>query len=226
MKKIIAAFLLTGMLSASLIGCSEENGSSSGATEGSQQAAVTEAEALAENQSQIVGNVSSIIGNEVVLALGEVKENASAGGMDSSGGADSQKDSSDGSSMSRPSGENAFPEGGSFPEGEMPSGGRGSGNFQGGERPSGDFSGGEMPGGDFESGAMQQGGMSGGRQNTEITLTGESATYLIPVGLTLSGASGTVSDFSAISEGMSLRLTLETTEDNQQNIVAVEVISR
>lgn len=202
MKKFIV-FLLTASLTAALAGCSFADSSAADAAPKSTAPAATEA--LLENQSQIAGTVTSIVGNEVVLALGEIKERTAPDGKmsEDSHSADSSTENTESSADSKATQ------------------GRGQGGFSGkmpsGERPSGDMPSGKMPSGNFG------GGMSG---SAEITPTGETGTYLIPVGLSLSGTSGSVADFSAITEGMTLRLTLEADSDGTQRIVAAEVLAQ
>lgn len=55
-----------------------------------------------------------------------------------------------------------------------------------------------------------------------MTLTGETAVYFIPVGLELAGGG----DFSSISKGMTLQLTVETAEDGTESVVAASILSR
>lgn len=207
MKKFIV-FLLAASLMATLAGCSFADSSTADAAPKSAVPAATEA--LSENQSQIAGTVTSIVGNEVVLALGEIKERTAPGGRmgENSDSADSSAENAQSAADSK----------------AMQ--GRGQGGFSGkmpsGERPSGDMPSGEMPTGEMPSGNLG-GGMNG---SVEVTPTGETGTYLIPVGLSLSGMSGSVADFSAISEGMTLRLTLEADSDGTQRIVAAEVLAQ
>ncbi len=79
------------------------------------------------------------------------------------------------------------------------------------QRPSFD---GEAPSGSGRG----QGGFPGGgsMQDVEITYTGEEATYLLPVGMEIGSG-----DFSSVTEGMILRLSL----NNEETIIAVTVIS-
>mgnify|MGYP006874685449 CR=1 FL=1 len=100
-------------------------------------------------------------------------------------------------------GDGEMPEGMEFPEmGEMPEGM-------------------EMPemGEGGKGGNGGRGGM-GGKSSASVNKSGETATYIIPVGMTVSGASGRDSDYSAISVGNVLRLTV----NSEGYVVAAEIV--
>lgn len=48
----------------------------------------------------------------------------------------------------------------------------------------------------------------GGRKNASITKSGEESSYMIPVGMTIAGLSGRSSDYSGITVGTLLTLTV------------------
>lgn len=189
---IIAAFAIL-VFSA----CAKSDGKAENTTV-QQQAEVYE---MQEGDTQVSGEVVSIVGNEVTLALGEVIEKEMpSGGMPQNG---ESNDSDNSSSDERPE----RGERGSFAEGEMPD----FGSFDKGERP--DLADGEAP--DF--GSLEKGGNGGGQfenkrggANVTFEKSGESGTYIIPVGMTVSGFSGRSSDYSGISEGDILTLTIDS----------------
>ena len=197
-------------------GCSSGTNSQNKNNNNSSRPAQTETTALSSNQTQVAGKVTSIIGNEVVLALGEI----STSSMPSAGNNETSASNSENSSASTSSSENQNSKNSFRGSGQKPSG-MPSGEAPSGEMPSG------MPSGEAPSGEMPSGGNFAGRTGgkVEITLNGETGTYIIPVGLSLSGLSGNTTDFSAITEGMILRLTLETNSDSTK-VIAAEVLSQ
>ena len=63
--------------------------------------------------------------------------------------------------------------------------------------------------------------MKGGKGNSvNIEKNGETASYTIPVGMQISSAGGRNSDYSSISTGMVLRLTL----NSDGYVVATEIL--
>ena len=169
MKNIRFTAVLLALLM--MTGCSEDK--KTGEAPVQDTAAQTEY-VMQDGDTQVTGEVTSIVGNEVTLALGEVTEN--------------EKENRGGEKPA---------------DGEMP------------EMPEGGFSNGEMPEG------FGGGNMKGGRGGSAaIEKSGETASYTIPVGMTISGASGRNSDYSAISAGMVLRLTL----NSDGYVVAAEII--
>lgn len=65
----------------------------------------------------------------------------------------------------------------------------------------------EMPSGDF-SAPDSAGFGKGGRKSASITKSGEESSYIIPVGMTIDGLSGRSSDYSGITVGTILTLTV------------------
>lgn len=126
----------------------------------SSAAAESGAGASSSGGTTYVGKVTAITGNQVELALGTVE-----GGQGGPGG---EPNTSGGGSQ--PSG--------SRPEQTAPTG-------------SGDASGAMQPpaqSGDASGAAQPSAGAENGKREVSITLTGETKTVLIPVGLTLSGS--------------------------------------
>ena len=78
----------------------------------------------------------------------------------------------------------------------------------------------EMPKGELGNGEMP-GNMKVGRSGpASIEKSGETASYIIPVGMKISGANGRNNDYSSISAGMVLRLTLNA----DGYVVAAEIL--
>lgn len=65
----------------------------------------------------------------------------------------------------------------------------------------------EMPSGDFSAPDGASFGR-GGRKSASITKSGEESSYMIPVGMTIAGLSGRSSDYSGITVGTILTLTV------------------
>lgn len=143
---------------------------------------------MQEGDTQVVGEVTEIVGNEVTLALGELEEKSQGGGNGE------KPEMSEGGNMPEMGENGEAPE---MPEGmEMPEMGEGGKGGNGG-----------------------RGGM-GGKSSASVNKSGETATYIIPVGMTVSGANGRNSDYSAISAGTVLRLTL----NSEGYVVAAEIV--
>ena len=146
----------------------------------------------------VTGEVTEITGNRVTLALGTLSENnnSSPGRNDDSG--------SDFPQM--PEGERP-----DFGSGEMPDGGfgreksgrDGSGFEKGSFGENNDFGmdGDRAMGGDRKMGGGRRGGAS-------IDKSGDEGTYIIPVGMPIDGLSGRNSDYSVITVGTILTLTV------------------
>ena len=139
----------------------------------------------------VSGEVTAIAGNYVTLALGTVDENTDDNKSDDS--SDSKPDMPadfDGEQPQMPNGEN-------MPSGDMPSG--------------------SMPDGNMPSGSMPD---FGGRKGASLTKSGEEGSYIIPVGMTIDGLSGRSSDYSGITVGTILTLTVS--EDGTVRAAAAE----
>lgn len=177
-------FLLLALLTLNLTACSdsaEENQQITTAAPNNYTAVSTD--------TTVSGEVTAIAGNYVTLALGTVEEN-----KDDSDNSNSD-DKSDGN-YDMPSALNDAPnnDGNGTPP-EMPDG----------NMPSGDMP--EMPSGDMN--APDGAGFGrGGRKSASITKSGEESSYMIPVGMTIAGLSGRSSDYSGITVGTILTLTV------------------
>ena len=161
---------------------------------------------LEEGQSLIIGQVTAINGNEVVLALAEETD---------------MQENSRGEMPSFAEGEMPSFAGGevpSFAEGEMPS-------FAGGEMPS--FEEGEAPGGNVQNGSGGGQGFRGGIQEADgqdrslYQLTGEEKTLLIPVGTAVTTPLGTQTTFTSIAVDDMLKLVVEEDGDGVETVTAV-----
>ncbi len=182
-------FLLLVMLTLNLTACSDS------AEEAQQMTTAAPNNYTAvSTDTTVSGEVTAIAGNYVTLALGTVEEN-----QNDSNNSNSDNKSSDNSDM-----KSDFPDApnndGSGTPPEMP-----DGNMPSGDMPTGDMP--EMPSGDF-SAPDGAGFGKGGRKSASITKSGEESSYIIPVGMTIDGLSGRSSDYSGITVGTILTLTV------------------
>ncbi len=218
--KRIAALVISITLVLFAAGCSKSNDNKSAAA--THKGTMDISQAASSDTTVVYGRVDSIVGNEVTLALGKPQQGS---GMATASSADEQQDaqsegqkSTDGTGNA--GGERASGNMGERPSGnatgEMPSGGPPSGEMPAGGPPSG-----EMPSGNPPSGEKQQESATGtakqGGRSVTLDYTGETATYLLPVGMAI----GT-GDFSDVTEGMVLSLTLNA----DSTITAVTILSR
>lgn len=153
-----------------------------------------------EVASTVTGEVESIVGNEVTLNLGEVEKSAAPAQNGDVTQAEAPQMPDDGE---MPDGME-FPANGEMPErGEMPEGGMGGGRGQSGEK----------------GGQGGMGSMSGqnASQAAEIKLSGETAKYILPVGMNIGSG-----DYSSVTSGMVLELSL----DADGNVIACSILSR
>ncbi|MCM1023877.1 MAG: hypothetical protein NC395_07435 [Prevotella sp.] len=195
-----------------LAGCTENNGSAEGNASAD---TVSQTEyVMRDGDVLITGEVTQIVGNEVTLALGDVSESGPSRGENGN------------EPHEMPNGEN-FPKMGG--DGEMPQMPDGVDFSQMGEN-------GEMPqmpngvdfpqmGGDGEDFSRRNGGGRDGQgrgkgSSVSIEKSGETNSYIIPVGMTVKGASGRNTDYSAVSAGMALQLTL----NSEGYVVAAEIL--
>lgn len=187
---------------------------------------------LEEGQSLMIGQVTAINGNEVVLALAKEADMQGNGRGEMPSLAEGEMPSFAGGEMPDFTGEEmpsfAGGEVPDFAEGEMPS-------FAEGEMP--DFAGGEMPGfaeGEDPDGDAQDGG--GGRQRygggmqdqgqerVFYQLTGEEKTLLIPVGTAVTTPLGTQTTFSSIAVEDMLKLVVEEDADGRETVTAIWIV--
>ena len=179
-------FLLLAMLTLNLTACSDS------AEEAQQMTTAAPNNYTAvSTDTTVSGEVTAIAGNYVTLALGTVEENKDDNTSDDKSGNNSDMKSD-------------FPDApnndGSSTPPEMP-----GGNMPSGDMPTGDMP--EMPSGDF-SAPDGAGFGKGGRKSASITKSGEESSYMIPVGMTIDGLSGRSSDYSGITVGTILTLTV------------------
>lgn len=177
--KIYKIIFISAMAALVLGGCSK---SDKGAENTASQNKQTEVYQMQEGDTQVSGEVVSIVGNEVTLALGEVTEKAApADGMPEVGGGDKGDAPSENERPGRG-------KGGDFPDGEMPDPSSFDKDKSGSER----------------FGNKQRGA------GASIEKSGDTAAYIIPVGMTVGGLSGRSSDYSGISEGDILTLIIDS----------------
>ncbi len=177
-------FLLLALLTLNLTACSD----SAEETQQITTAAPNNYTAVSTDTT-VSGEVTAIAGNYVTLALGTVEEN--------------QNDSDNSHSDDKSDGNYDMPS-------DLPDAPNNDGNgtppeMPGGNMPSGDMP--EMPSGDMN--APDGAGFGrGGRKSASITKSGEKSSYMIPVGMTIAGLSGRSSDYSGITVGTLLTLTV------------------
>ncbi|WP_310604252.1 hypothetical protein [Anaerosporobacter sp.] len=242
-KKVISMLLI---LAVTLAGCGKDSSTTNAAIDGDLK--------LADNQTLLIAQVSTINGNEITLALAEEVDLSSMqggrGNRESTSGSESiSENSSSNTSEGADTAQNSegstsqedrqMPNGGipnsdSSVNGEMSSGGMPSGQMPSGEMPSGNMPDG-FPGQDTDSSSdssSSKGGKSSS-SNTEdsskqsrvmYTLTGEEKTMLIPVGTPVTTLLGTVSTFSRIAIDNTLKVVVETNEAGEEVIVAIYIV--
>lgn len=177
-------FLLLALLTLNLTACSD----SAEETQQITTAAPNNYTAVSTDTT-VSGEVTAIAGNYVTLALGTVEEN---------------KDDSDNShSDDKSDGNYDMPS-------DLPDAPNNDGNGTPPEMPDGNMPSGDMP--EMPSGDMNApdgtGFGRGGRKSASITKSGEESSYMIPVGMTIAGLSGRASDYSGITVGTILTLTV------------------
>ena len=172
---------------------------------------------LEEEQSLLIGQVTAINGNEVVLALAEETDMQENGRGEMPSFAEGEMPSFAEGEMP------GFAEGEmpGFAEGEMPS-------FAEGEMPS--FAEGEAPGGDVQNGSGGGQGFRGSMQEADgqdrslYQLTGEEKTLLIPVGTAVTTPLGTQTTFTSIAVDDMLKLVVEEDGDGGETVTAVWIV--
>lgn len=177
-------FLLLALLTLNLTACSD----SAEETQQITTAAPNNYTAVSTDTT-VSGEVTAIAGNYVTLALGTVEEN---------------KDDSDNSNSDDKSDGNY-----DMPS-DLPDAPNNDGNGTPPEMPDGNMPSGDMP--EMPSDDMNApdgaGFGRGGRKSASITKSGEESSYMIPVGMTIAGLSGRSSDYSGITVGTILTLTV------------------
>lgn len=167
-----------------------------GCSESSERSDMTAETAAVNNyvptaaDTTVTGEVTKITGNRITLALGNITEDSSA---------------PDENSGNAPEADGNMPDfGGEKPDmnGDMP-------DF-GGEMP-------DMNGTPPDMGNMPSG--NGGRKSASVEKTGEEAEYILPVGMPIDGLSGRSNDYSGVSAGDVITLTV----NDRGNVCAAEV---
>ena len=197
MNKRIAAILVLCMI---MSGCSAAD-----ATPEQAQAVTAAANnyTAQEGDTVVTGEVTAIVGNEVTLALGELKqdERPQEGKKRRTDEQSDESGSSEKAESDSPAGGEPSAAGGEGMDGER----RQRPDGENGERP--DMAGGSSSGEKTSSG-RSRGGPS--RQRSSLEKSGEEAVYTIPVGMPIDGLSGRNTDYNGITVGTVLTLTLNS----------------
>lgn len=163
---------------------------------------------LKEGDIQLSGQVTSVTGNEITLELAQTTTAEDIYAKGENPEADKEQADMPPADGEKPEFNGEKPD---FADGEKPEFNGEMPDFADGEKP--EFNG-EMP--DF-GGQMPNGKESKG---SSFKLTGKAETYILPAGMTISGLSGRANDFTAVTVGMNLKLTINSDGD----VVAAEVI--
>ena len=205
MRKMIC-LCITGILM--LSGCGKNAQAGTGAAEGT---------VLKENQEIVYGQIETIVGNVMTIALAEAEETEVQGKAPSQG---TEKTTSTDKEGQEPD------------MGEMPSGGNSS-------SPEGMPSQGGMPGQAQEDGEQSD---SQGKKDTQeredtreneeqdtqkvttYALTGETKNMRIPVGTTVTTSLGTTTTFSRLAAGDMVKLVVQKENDKDEIIVGIWIV--
>ncbi len=193
MRVKIFLFISVMLFAVAFCGCNSQPSSDASADPQITTTQTNQTEKPAD-MTRVVGKIESIAGNQITLALAE-----SDGEMP-----DIPENFSMSEGMSAPDGKTppegmSRPEGMSFPEGEMPD----MENFS-------------MP--DFENGEFPEGGKPQfNAEDMEITYTGETAKYIIPVDTKVG-----MGDYTSLSKGMIISLQLDETD----TVKSVQIIGQ
>ncbi|MGN0638638.1 MAG: hypothetical protein ACI4J0_09735 [Huintestinicola sp.] len=189
-KNLFLILAVLALYSTAFSGCSENNERENFPAE----TAAVNNYVPKETDKTVSGEVTKITGNRITLALGTVS-------------ADNAQAPEQGGDMPEMGGEPPQFDG-NMPDGDItpPEGGMPE---RGGEKP--DF-GGERP---------EMGGRSGGRKGgSSVQKTGEEAQYILPVGMPIDGLSGRSTDYSGVTAGTVITLTV-----NEQGVVCAAEVS-
>ena len=188
MKNYTKLLTVAVMCAVILTACNKNKDDNTNNNQANSQETVTEYSAQ-DTDTQVTGEVTAVIGNEITLDLGETVEK--------------QRPSRDENSDTVSDNENS----------EIPSG------EDRPEMPSGDMNFENMP--EMPSGENMQGGQGNkNKASVSIDKTGESANYIIPVGMSVTGSSGRDNDYSTISIGTAVKVTL----NSDGEVVACEIL--
>ena len=206
MRKMIC-LCITGILL--LSGCGKSAQAGTGAAEET---------ALKDNQEVVYGQIETIVGNDMTIALAEAEETEVQG--KSPAQMTEEPTSADGESQAP--GRDSMPD-----MGEMPS-------DWGENLPEGMPAQGEMPGKEQNGGEQKdtQGREDTGEKEdtqarqkiTTYTLTGERKDMRIPVGTTVTTSLGTTTTFSRLAAGDMVKLVVQKEEDMNQVIVGIWIV--
>ena len=194
-KNLFIILTVLALYSTAFCGCSEKNDNENFPME----TAAVNNYVPKESDKTVSGEVTKITGNRITLALGTVSADNSqspeqSGEMSETGGEISGFDGK-------------MPEGNfTPPEGGMPE--------RSGEKP--DFGGERDNGGDMPS----QGRGGGRRGGSSVKKTGEEAEYILPIGMPIDGLSGRNTDYSGVTAGTVITLTV-----NEQGVVCAAEVS-
>lgn len=194
-KNFFILLAVLALYSAAFSGCSENNEKENIPV----QTAAVNNYVPKETDKTISGEVTKITGNRITLALGTVSADNS---QPPEQGGESPEMNGEMPDMS-----GDMPEGDLTPlSGEMPQM-NGERPDRGGERPD---MGGEMP----------SQGKGGRRGSSTVQKTGEEAQYILPVGMPIDGLSGRNTDYSGITAGTVITLTV-----NDKGVVCAAEVS-
>ncbi|MGN0665782.1 MAG: hypothetical protein ACI4KF_04575 [Huintestinicola sp.] len=190
MKRIILLIAAAAVCTAAMTACSDSK-----ENQPEMQTAAVNNYIPQPDDTTVTGEVISITGNEVTLALGELAEQS----KDKPEGEDPGKSDKSDTEGERPQ----KPDDGDMPDfgGDMP------------QMPSdGDMpqmpADGNMP--DFGGGSSGKGNGGRGKHQSSIEKTGVEASYILPAGMPIDGLSGRSTDYSGVSAGMVLTLTINS----------------
>ncbi len=159
-------------------------------------------ETLGKNQSYVYGQIESIAGNDMKLALAEEvteeQTNRKWGNFESRPNKDSDSKGSQGF----------------FDPNQMP----------GGQMPEGQMPGGQRPGDNSSSNSKDSDSSKDSTTVTTYKLTGEKAEYMIPVKTSVTTQLGAVTTFSRLATGDYVKLLLDKDENGNDIIVQIWIV--
>ena len=200
MRKMIC-LCITGILL--LSGCGKSAQAGTGAAEET---------ALKDNQEVVYGQIETIVGNDMTIALAEAEETEVQG--KSPAQMTEEPTSADGESQ--------FPGRDSMPDmGEMPSQGEMPGEVQNGGTLKDSQGNANIQ---TEEDARKNEDTEETKLVTTYTLTGEKKDMRIPVGTTVTTSLGTATTFSRLAAGDMVKLVVQKEEDSKEVIVGIWIV--
>ena len=189
----------------------------------------SEEETLAANQSYIYGQIESIAGNDMNLALAEAvtkeqssnRKPGSSNGSNSTDTANPSWPNKNGASSGKDSGSGDMPSGGFPGGGDIPSGGF-PGGFPGGDTGSSDSN--TQSGKENSKGKDSKNSDSTNTTVTTYNLTGEKAEYRIPVGTSVTTQLGAVTTFTRLAAGDYVKMLVEKDENGNEVILQIWIV--